>query len=139
VITISQRKKNLLERLRMVQLREIAKKENIKSASKKSVLVKRIIDSVDEKKIEEYFSEYSQMGKFDIRKHVLVPKFRRINEDEINKLLKKLKITRVELPKISVADPMSVSLAADIGDVIEITRKSPTAGESKYYRVVSSE
>ena len=41
-----------------------------------------------------------------------------------------------QLPAMSQDDPISKKLNLKIGDVIKIIRKSPTLGESIYYRVV---
>ena len=74
--------------------------------------------------------------KFDITKHVLVPKHIKLNQEEINELLQKYNVSLRQLPRISVKDPMSKLLEAKIGDVIKIIRKSPTASQSEFYRVV---
>jgi len=47
-----------------------------------------------------------------------------------------LGVTEKELPKIFSTDPAIRHLNVKKGDVIKITRKSPTAGETIYYRVV---
>ncbi len=77
--------------------------------------------------------------KIDIFTHELVPKARILKEEEVEALLKKYKVTKLQLPKILSKDPMCKALGAKSGDVIEIKRKSPTAGESVYYRVVVTE
>lgn len=74
--------------------------------------------------------------KFDIRKHVLVPKHQKLSDKEKEELLQKYGITSFELPKIVKHDPMSVSVGAKVGDVIRIVRDSQTAGKSVFYRVV---
>ena len=55
---------------------------------------------------------------------------------EVDELLKKYRTQREKLPKIQTTDVGIAGLEAESGDVIEITRKSPTAGMTKYYRVV---
>ena len=77
--------------------------------------------------------------KMDISKHVLVPKHEVLTEEEAEKVLKKYNITKSQLPKILISDPMVKKIGAKVGDIIKITRKSPTAGESIFYRVVVSE
>jgi len=74
--------------------------------------------------------------KFDITKHVLVPKHIKLNQEEINELLQKYNVSLRQLPRISVKDPMSKLLEAKIGDVIKIIRKSQTASQSEFFRVV---
>ncbi|RLG59325.1 MAG: DNA-directed RNA polymerase subunit H [Candidatus Hydrothermarchaeota archaeon] len=75
----------------------------------------------------------------DISKHVLVPKHEVLTEEEAEKVLKKYNITKSQLPKILISDPMVKKIGAKVGDIIKITRESPTAGESIFYRVVVSE
>jgi len=74
--------------------------------------------------------------KFDIREHNLVPKHIVLNEQEKEELLKKYGINIRQLPRILVTDPVVKLLNAKVGDVIKIIRKSETAGETVYYRVV---
>ena len=76
------------------------------------------------------------MPEFDIFKHELVPKHRIMKEEEVKKLLERYGITKKQLPKILTTDPVVKALGAKVGDVIEIERKSPVAGVTKYYRVV---
>lgn len=71
--------------------------------------------------------------------HILVPTHEKISDKEKEELFAKYKITVRELPRISVADPALAGLNAQLGDVIKITRSSPTAGETVYYRGVSNE
>jgi len=69
--------------------------------------------------------------------HQLVPKHVILSESERDELLKKYGITMQQLPKIVLSDPVIMALNGKIGDVIKIIRKSQTAGESIYYRVVA--
>ena len=71
--------------------------------------------------------------------HILVPKHEKISEKEKEELFAKYKISVKELPRISTTDSALVGLDAKVGDVIKITRKSPTAGNTVYYRGVSNE
>ncbi len=66
----------------------------------------------------------------------LVPKHEILSEEEKKKLLEKFNISLKQLPRILITDPCVKALGAKVGDVIKITRKSPTAGEYFYYRVV---
>ena len=72
----------------------------------------------------------------DISKHNFVPKHAILGEKEKRELLKRYNITLNQLPRIMTSDPMIEKLDAKIGDVIKITRISPTAGAIQYYRVV---
>ena len=80
-----------------------------------------------------------KMKEFDIMKHVLVPKHEILSKEEKKALLEKLNISEKQLPKIFESDPVIKVLNAKPGDVIKITRKSPSAGESIYYRIVIKE
>jgi len=72
----------------------------------------------------------------DITKHDFVPKHVLLTENEKEDVLKKYNILLRQLPRILLTDPVAKILNAKIGDVIKIIRKSPTAGETVYYRVV---
>jgi DNA-directed RNA polymerase subunit H len=76
------------------------------------------------------------LKKLEIDKHELVPKHILITEKEKEELLQKYGISLRQLPRISVEDPAVKDLSGKIGDVVKIIRKSPTAGESLYYRVI---
>lgn len=75
------------------------------------------------------------MKKIEIEKHQMVPRQEILSEDKKNELLKRYKITLRQLPRILTTDPAIVDKNPQVGDVIKITRKSPTAGEMFYYRV----
>ena len=68
--------------------------------------------------------------------HVYVPKHEIISKNEAGEVLEKFNCKPSELPLIFVTDPAIVGLGVKPGDVIKITRKSSTAGESLYYRYV---
>jgi len=76
------------------------------------------------------------LKKIDIEKHELVPKHIIMNEKEKQELLEKYGITLKQLPRILISDPMIQAMNGNIGDVVKIIRKSQTAGETVYYRVV---
>ena len=68
--------------------------------------------------------------------HVYVPKHEIITKKEAEDVLKKFNCKPTELPLIFVNDPAIIGLGVKPGDMIKITRKSATAGESIYYRYV---
>lgn len=72
----------------------------------------------------------------NILEHELVPKHEIIPHKEAFELLKKLGIEPWQLPWILSDDPVVKSLGAKPGDIIKITRKSPTAGVFITYRYV---
>ena len=74
--------------------------------------------------------------KFKVDKHILIPKHSKLSESQKEKLLEKYNISIKELPRILRNDPAIISLGAKPGDVIKITRKSQTADEAVFYRVV---
>lgn len=75
-------------------------------------------------------------SKFKIEKHILAPIHKKISELEKKKILEKYNITFKELPNILTDDPSISDLDVKEGDVIKIIRKSPTAGETFFYRGV---
>ncbi len=68
--------------------------------------------------------------------HVFAPKVRVLSEEEVKALLERYGIKKSHLPRILEDDPIVKEIGAKRGDVLEIIRKSPIAGESVYYRVV---
>jgi DNA-directed RNA polymerase subunit H len=56
--------------------------------------------------------------------------------EEAKQVLEKYHCKATELPLIFANDPAIVGLGVKPGDMIKITRKSATAGESFYYRYV---
>ncbi len=74
--------------------------------------------------------------KFDIRKHILVPKHTKLSDKDKKKLLEKFNITHNELPRISPKDPAIIEMKLKTGDVIRIERDSRTTSKSIFYRAV---
>lgn len=74
---------------------------------------------------------------FNISTHHLVPKHRLIrNQPEIDRIYNELIInSRTKLPSILKTDPQAKFLNAKPGDLIEVTRYSPTSGEHIFYRI----
>lgn len=72
----------------------------------------------------------------DIFLSSLVPKQEILPEDEKKILLEKLHITESQLPKVMSSDPAVKILGAKKGEVLKISRKSQTAGDCVYYRIV---
>jgi len=66
--------------------------------------------------------------------HILQPKHSKLNEKESEELLKKLNISKAQLPKILMTDP-ALPEGCEIGKIIKIERKE---GDkiNVYYRVV---
>ena len=68
--------------------------------------------------------------------HILVPKHEIMVKKDAEEVLKTYNCRTTDLPLIFVNDPAIVGLGVKPGDMIKITRKSATAGESFYYRYV---
>lgn len=66
--------------------------------------------------------------------HLLQPKHAKLNEKETQELLKKLNISKAQLPKILSNDP-ALPDGCIVGDIIKIERKSGDK-VNLYYRVV---
>ena len=76
-------------------------------------------------------------SKVDILKHELVPRHEVLSAAEKKELLERMAITEKQLPKMLDSDPVIKQIEAKPGDVIKITRKSQTSGETVYYRLVA--
>jgi DNA-directed RNA polymerase subunit H (RpoH/RPB5) len=73
---------------------------------------------------------------FDISVNITVPEHVCIrDEEEINKILKKVNATRDQMPIILRTDPMAKLIRLCPGDICDITRRSERCGEYKYYRI----
>ena len=68
--------------------------------------------------------------------HIDVPKHEIMTRKEAEEVLEKYHCKSTDLPLIFVSDPAIISLGVKPGDMIKITRKSATAGQSFYYRYV---
>jgi len=79
--------------------------------------------------------------KFNVLQHRLVPEHRLLAADEADRVLKALRITKDQLPKIKKNDPVIQVLERVHGPIVEgriikVTRISETAGISEAYRLV---
>ncbi len=72
----------------------------------------------------------------EIKEHVLMPEHSKLNDKEKKDLFEKYGVSLKELPKILITDPAIQKLTPKQGDIIKITRQSPTAGETVFYRGV---
>jgi DNA-directed RNA polymerase subunit H len=76
---------------------------------------------------------------YDVFQHDLVPKHVLLKPDEAKDVLGQYHIHPFQLPYIKSSDPAARAVGAKPGDVIKVIRKSPTAGESDFYRYVVEE
>lgn len=73
---------------------------------------------------------------FDVMKHELVPKHETLSEADAQAVLEKYGVKPDQLPKILASDPVARAVKARPGQVLKITRSSPTAGEAIAFRYV---
>lgn len=71
-----------------------------------------------------------------VKDHFLVSKHSKVSEKEKKTLLELYNITEQDLPKIFSNDPAIQDIEVKPGDIIKISRKSPTAKETTFYRTV---
>lgn len=76
------------------------------------------------------------LKELEITKHELVPRQTLLSDKDKEELLKRYGIVLRQLPRMLASDPLVKLLNCKVGDVVKIIRKSETAGESEYYRVV---
>lgn len=67
--------------------------------------------------------------------HILQPKHSKLSEKEAQELLKKLNVSKAQVPKILLSDP-ALPEGCQIGDIIKIERKFDEKSFTYYYRVV---
>lgn len=73
---------------------------------------------------------------YDIFDHQLVPRHELLSKKEAEELMKEFHIRPHQLPYVRTSDPTAETLGAKMGDILRITRKSPTAGVVVVYRYV---
>ena len=68
--------------------------------------------------------------------HTLQPQHIKLKDEEVEKLISGLNISKVQLPKIKIDD---IALPEDckVGDVIKIEREDESGNVNSYYRVVT--
>jgi len=74
--------------------------------------------------------------KFAVRDHEMVPEHTLLTPEESAAVLERLRITAPQLPKIHVSDPAAKEIEAKVGDIMKVMRKSTTARQSIFYRLV---
>jgi DNA-directed RNA polymerase subunit H (RpoH/RPB5) len=87
----------------------------------------------EEKKEEAVKEDYVLSHKYN-------PEFKILDEQEAEKLFEELNLkSSLDLPKININDTICKIFKPKVNDILKITRKSYTAGESVFYRVVIDE
>ncbi|MBS3119833.1 DNA-directed RNA polymerase subunit H [Candidatus Woesearchaeota archaeon] len=77
-------------------------------------------------------------AKFDVGKHLYVPKHSKLSEKDKKELLDKYKISIGLLPLISKKDPAIEHLKPKEEDIVKIERDSPLSGKTVFYRVIKN-
>lgn len=105
------------------------------------LIFKDKINNFNSKNIEEFDNIHLQVFLlkellFNVSKHQLVPKHEVIRDpDEIDALVKKFNLkSKLQFPAILKTDPMAKYLNIYSGELVKVTRVSPSAGESILYR-----
>ena len=99
------------------------------------------ISSQNRKAITEFFKKHQvfQIRRllFNVSRHSLVPKHEVVRDDnDIKDLFERFNVkNKASLPVIHQGDQMAMYLGLVPGDIVKITRPSPTAGYYAYYRV----
>jgi len=74
--------------------------------------------------------------KFAVKDHDLVPEHVLLSPQESEEVLASYGIKAPQLPKIHINDPAAKEIGAKVNDIIKVIRRSPTAKESVFYRLV---
>jgi DNA-directed RNA polymerase subunit H len=74
--------------------------------------------------------------RFNVLNHVNVPLHVILSDDEVKSLLKQYGIVKEQLPKIRSSDPAVRVVNGTPGQVVKVTRRSPTAGVAVAYRLI---
>ena len=125
----------LLDNISYKELGRICGEAELPKSGKKIALIKRLVENLSEEKLREHLIEFMGVGA-KIQEHILVPKHRMMDDKEVQKLIARLGIKKWQLPKLLDRDPIAILLGARPGRVLEIKRRSETAGDSTYYRLV---
>lgn len=115
-------------------------KKLIDNEEKIIIIFKEKINNLNIKNLKEYEANIElfliKELLINISKHTLVPKHEIIKDpEEISKILTQFQLkTKSQLPIILRSDPMARYLDIKSGDIVKITRNSPSAGEAIVYR-----
>jgi DNA-directed RNA polymerase subunit H len=74
--------------------------------------------------------------RFNVLNHVNVPLHVLLSDEEAKELLAKYKIVKEQLPKVKNTDPAVKVVGGKPGQIVRITRRSPTAGTATAFRLV---
>jgi DNA-directed RNA polymerase subunit H len=80
--------------------------------------------------------EVVMVTKSAVKDHELVPEHVLLSPEEGEAVLRTYGIGAPQLPKIHVNDPVAKEIGAKVGEIIRVVRRSPTAKQSIFYRLV---
>ncbi len=131
-------KKDMLRKLKVTQLRELAKSSDMEIKGKKEDIVGELSNRMKKEEVFEHISRLTlTKPDFEIFSHDFVPVHDILTEEELATLLSKYNCKKGSLPKIKYTDAAVKYLGAKPGDVVRAKRKSITAGMFEYYRLVT--
>ena len=100
---------------------------------KENSIISKEMSKIIYKNIELFIQKYMI---FNITKHILVPKHIMLTKEEEDQMLENYNTNKTQLPKLFKTDPIARYYNMQTGQICKIIRKSPSTGESIYYRVV---
>lgn len=131
-------KRQVLSKLKITQLKEIAESYKVAAKGKKEDIIVAIEAVLKKDDLLTILAKYTTTApEFNIFMHRFVPKHELLTSEEEQRLLEKYNCTKQQLPMIKYTDPGARLLHARPGNVLKITRVSPTAGKAIYYRLVT--
>lgn len=126
---------HLLMRLKYKDLLKMVKDEGLEAKGRKRQIAKILSKELSPERVREYFAKITGVTT-SLLTHEMVPDHEVMTKDEVEKLLKEFRCDLTAIPKIKDTDPAVLAVKAKPGDIIRIRRRSHTAGESLYYRMV---
>ena len=130
---------NLSKKIKMAEIKKLIMEESFKKYIIVTLdkLSQANIKSVNELNLDVQFFHVSELL-FNITKHSLVPKHVLINDDkQIKSIMEKFSVkSKAQLPILLKNDPVAKYHDAKPGNLMMITRSSPSAGEHVIYRYV---
>jgi len=131
-------KKDMLRKLKVTQLRDLAKSFELEAGGKKEDVITELSNKM---KKEDVFDQLNRLTltkpDFALFEHEMVPVHEVMPEADLSVILAKYNCDKNAFPKIKYTDSAIKFLGARPGDVVRIKRKSITAGIADYYRLVT--